>query len=160
MVEKLRELDPTISVFDVQTMSDRMGRSLARQRFSTVMLGAFAAFALLLAVVGVYGVISHLVSQGARDIGLRMALGAARGRILLMVLRQGLELTGAGVILGLLLAAALTRVMASLLFKVSSTDIATFAAVPLMLIATAMVASYIPARRAMRVDPVVALRDE
>ena len=160
MVKKLRELDPTISVFDVQTMSDRMGRSLARQRFSTVMLGAFAAFALLLAVVGVYGVISHLVSQGARDIGLRMALGAARGRILLMVLRQGLELTGAGVILGLLLAAALTRVMASLLFNVSSTDIATFAVVPLILIATAMVASYIPARRAMRVDPVVALRDE
>jgi predicted permease len=160
MVKKLRELDPTISVFDVQTMSDRMGRSLARQRFSTVMLGAFAAFALLLAVVGVYGVISHLVSQGARDIGLRMALGAARGRILRMVLRQGVELTGAGVILGLLLAAALTRVMASLLFDVSSTDIATFAIVPVILIATAMVASYIPARRAMRVDPVVALRDE
>jgi putative ABC transport system permease protein len=124
------------------------------------MLGAFAAFALLLAVVGVYGVMSHLVSQGGHDIGVRMALGAQRRGILLMILRQGMELTAAGAIVGLLGAAALSRVMASLLFGVSTTDLVTFSTVPLILIATAMLASYVPARRATRVDPVVALRDE
>jgi len=160
MVRKLRELDPTITVFDVQTMAERVGGSMARQRFSTLMLGAFSLFALILAVVGVYGVMSHLVSQGTRDIGLRVALGAERSRILLMVLRQALELTVAGVVVGLLGAVALTRVMASLLFSVSTTDLTTFAMVPLLLIATAMLASYVPAQRAMRVDPVVALRDE
>ena len=98
MVRKMHELDPTITVFDVQTMSDRMSGSMARQRFATMMLGAFAAFALVLAVVGVYGVMSHLVAQGSHDIGVRMALGAERSGILLMVLRQGLELTGAGVV--------------------------------------------------------------
>ena len=125
-----------------------------------MMLGAFAAFALILAIVGVYGVMSHLVTQGAHDIGVRMALGAERSRILLMVMRQGVELTVAGSILGLIGAVALTRVMASLLFGVSTTDLATFTAVPVILIATAMIASYIPALRATRVDPVVALRDE
>jgi ABC-type antimicrobial peptide transport system permease subunit len=124
------------------------------------MLGAFSVFALILAVVGVYGVLSHLVSQGTRDIGVRIALGAERGRIVLMVLRQSLELTIAGVMAGLAGAWALTRVMASLLFGVSATDLTTFAAVPLVLVATAMIASYVPARRAMRVDPVVSLRDE
>ena len=160
LVRKIREIDPTITVFDVQTMSSRMSASMARQRFSTIMLGAFAAFALILAIVGVYGVMSHLVAQGAHDIGVRMALGAERRSILLMVLRQGMELTVAGSILGLIGAVALTRVMASLLFGVSTTDLATFTAVPLILIGTAMIASYIPALRATRVDPVVALRDE
>jgi predicted permease len=160
LVRKIHDLDPTITVFDVRTMSDRMSDSMARQRFSTLMLGAFAMFALLLAVVGVYGVLSHLVTQGAHDIGLRMALGAARGRILLMVLRQALELTGAGVILGLVGAAALTRVMASLLFGISTIDPVTFVAVPILLIVTAGVAASVPALRATRVDPVVALREE
>jgi predicted permease len=160
MVRKIHQLDPTITVFDVQTMPSRMSASLARQRFAAIMLGAFAAFALILAIVGVYGVMSHLVTQGAHDIGVRMALGAERRRILLMVLRQGMELTVAGSILGLIGAAALTRVMASLLFGVSTTDPKTFTAVPVILIATAMIASYIPALRATRVDPVVALRDE
>ena len=160
LVRKIREFDPTITVFDVQTMSDRMSQSLARQRFATLMLGSFAVFALVLAVVGVYGVMSYLVTQGTHDIGVRMALGAERNRILMMVLRQGMELTVVGVVLGLLGAWALTRVMASLLFSVSTTDVATFATVPLILIATAIVASLIPAMRATRVDPVVALRDE
>jgi putative ABC transport system permease protein len=137
-----------------------MSASLARQRFSTLMLGAFAAFALVLAIVGVYGVMSHLVTQGAHDIGVRMALGAERRSILMMVLRQGLELTVAGSVLGVIGAVAVTRVMASLLFGVSPTDLATFTAVPVILIATAMIASCIPALRATRVDPVVALRDE
>ena len=124
------------------------------------MLGAFAVFALILAVVGVYGVMSHLVTQGAHDIGVRMALGAERSRILLMVLRQGLELAGAGVVVGLLGAVALTRVMASLLFGVSTTDVLTFSTVPVILIATAMIATYVPALRATWVDPTVALREE
>jgi predicted permease len=160
MVRTIRDMDPTITVFDVQTMPARMSASLARQRFAAIMLGAFAAFALILAIVGVYGVMSHLVTQGAHDIGVRMALGAERHRILLMVLRQGMELTVAGAVLGLIGAAVLTRVMASLLFGVSTTDLTTFTAVPVILIATAMIASYIPALRATRVDPVVALRDE
>jgi predicted permease len=160
VVRKIHELDPTITVFDVQTMTDRMSGSLVRQRFSTLLLGTFAVFALILAVVGVYGVMSRLVTQGAHDIGVRMALGAERRRILLMVLRQAVELTGAGIVAGLLGAAALTRVMASLLFGVSATDLMTFATVPFILIATAMLASYVPAWRATRVDPVVALRDE
>ena len=160
IVRKIRELDPTITVVDIQPMADRMNQSMARQRFSTLMLGAFAAFALLLSVVGVYGVLSHLVSQGSHDIGVRMALGAERSRIQRMVLRQGMELTGAGIVLGLIGAAVLTRVMASLLFGVSTTDLATFATVPLILLTTAMLACYLPALRATRVDPVTALRDE
>jgi predicted permease len=160
MVKKMHELDPSLTVFDVQTMSDRMSGSMARQRFATTMLGAFAAFALLLAVVGIYGVMSHLVAQGSHDIGIRMALGAERRGILLMVLRQGTELTVAGVVAGLLGAVALTRVMASLLFGVSTTDVMTFAIVPIILIATALLATYIPALRATRVDPTVALREE
>jgi predicted permease len=158
--QRIRELDPTITVVDIQPMADRMRQSMARQRFSTVMLGAFAAFALVLAVVGVYGVMSHLVARGAHDIGVRMALGAERSRILGMVLRHGLELTGAGIVIGLAGALLLTRVMASLLFGVSATDVATFTAVPLLLLATAAIACYVPARRATRVDPVTALRDE
>jgi ABC-type antimicrobial peptide transport system permease subunit len=117
-------------------------------------------FALILAVVGVYGVLAHLVAQGTQDIGVRMTLGADRGRILRMVLRQGLELAVVGVVLGLAGAYALTRVMSSLLFNVSATDAMTFALVPVVLIATAALASYLPALRATRVDPIVALRDE
>ena len=160
LVRAIRAYDPTMTVVDVQTMSDRMRASMARQRFATLMLGAFSVFALILAVVGVYGVMSHLVTQGAHDIGVRMALGAERGRILLMVLRQGLALTAAGIVIGLLGAVALTRVMANMLFEVSARDVMTFASVPLVLIGTAALATYLPALRATRVDPVVALRDE
>jgi predicted permease len=156
----IHDVDPTVPIYDVRTMRDRMSDSLARQRFSTLMLGAFALFALLLAVVGVYGVMSHLVSQGTHDIGVRMALGAQRSRIVGMVIRQGMELTVAGVAIGLIGAALLTRVMATLLFGVSATDIVTFSAVPVVLVAAALVASYLPARRAIQVDPVVALREE
>ena len=120
----------------------------------------FAAFALLLAVIGVYGVMSYLVTQGTHDIGVRMALGAQRRTIVGLVLRQGLAMTALGIGAGLVGAAALTRVMAALLFGVSATDAATFSAVPLLLAAIAALASYIPARRATRVDPVVALREE
>jgi predicted permease len=160
MVRAIHSVDPTIPVFDVRTMSDRMSDSMARQRFSTIMLGAFAVFALILAAVGVYGVMSYLVTQGTHDIGVRMALGAERRSILGLVLRQGLELTGVGIVAGLIGAVVLTRVMASLLFGVSATDFVTFSAVPLLLAATALFACYIPARRATLVDPVIALREE
>ncbi|HEX3644758.1 MAG TPA: ABC transporter permease [Vicinamibacterales bacterium] len=156
----IHDSDPTIPIYDVRTMRDRLRGSLARQRFSTIMLGGFALFALILAAVGVYGVMSYLVTQGTRDIGVRMALGAQRGTVLGLVLRQGLVLTGAGVAAGLVGAAALTRLMASLLFGIGATDAVTFSTVPLVLIAVAFLACYLPALRATRVDPVVALRNE
>jgi len=160
IVRAIHDVDPTIPVYDVRTMDDRMSDSLARQRFSTIMLGAFALFALILAVVGVYGVMSHLVTQGTHDIGVCMALGASRGGIVRTVIRRGMELTGAGIVIGLFGAALLTRVMATLLFGVSATDPLTFSLVPVVLIAIALAASYLPARRATLVDPVVALREE
>jgi predicted permease len=160
IVRVIHEVDPTIPVYDIQTMSDRMSDSLARQRFSTIMLGAFSVFALILAVVGVYGVMSHLVSQGTHDIGVRMALGAQRSRIVGMILKQGAELTVAGVVIGVILAAVLTRVMATLLFGIGTHDLVTFLTVPLILGGIAILATYIPALRATRVDPVVALREE
>lgn len=160
IVGAIHAVDPTIPVYDIRTMQDRMSDSLARQRFSTLMLCAFAVFALILSVVGVYGVMSHLVSQGTHDIGVRLALGAQRSSIVGMVIRRGMELTGAGIVLGLLGAAALTRVMASLLFGVSATDAVTFAAVSVTLAAIGVLASYLPARRATLVDPVIALREE
>ena len=141
-------------------MTDRMSDSMARRRFAAIMLGAFALFALILAAVGVYGVMSYLVSQGTHDIGVRMALGAQRGSIVWMVVRQAMELTGAGIVAGLVGAALLTRVTSTLLFGVSATDIVTFSAVPIILATIALLASYLPARRATQVDPVVALRDE
>jgi predicted permease len=160
IARKIREADPTMTVIEIQTMSDRMGGSMSRQRFSMVMLSAFAIFALILAIVGVYGVVSHLVAQSAHDIGVRMAFGAQRRSILYMVLRQGMELAAAGVVLGLLGAAAATRVMAGLLFGVGTLDVVTFSAVAVALVTTALLAAYIPALRATRVDPAVALRDE
>ena len=147
-------------MYDVQTMQTRLHDSLARQRFSTIMLGAFALFALILAIVGVYGVMSHLVTQGTHDIGVCMALGAPRGGIVRMVIQRGMELTAAGLGLGLIGAVLLTRVMSSLLFGVSATDVATFTIVPMLLIVIGLAASYLPARRATLVDPVVALREE
>jgi predicted permease len=160
IVRAIHEVNPTVPLYDIRTMQDRMKDSLARQRFSTIMLGVFALFALILAVVGVYGVMSHLVTQGAHDIGVRMALGAQRRAIVGMVLRQGMELTGAGIVGGLIGAVVLTRVMASLLFGISTTDALTFSAVPVILAGIALLAGYLPARRATQVDPVVALRNE
>ena len=156
----IQSVDPTMPVYDIRTMNDRMSDSLARQRFSMLMLGGFAAFALLLAAIGVYGVLSYLVTQSRQEIGVRMALGAQRGRIVGMVMRQGMELTIAGTVLGLLGAAALSRVMATLLFNVSAMDLLTFALVPVVLIAVAVLACFVPAHRATRVDPQVALRVE
>jgi predicted permease len=160
MVREIHAIDAGVPVFEIRTMQERLHDSLARQRFSMAVLGGFAGFAMLLAAVGVYGVISYMVTQGTHDIGLRMALGAQQRNILGLVVKQGMALAAIGIVAGLVGAFSLTRVMASLLFGVSATDAVTFSAVTLFLVATALVASYVPALRAMRVDPVVALHYE
>lgn len=160
IVREVRAADHDVPVYDIRTMESRLYDSVARQRFATTMLGAFALFALILAAVGVYGVMSYLVTQSTHDIGVRVALGAPPGSIVRLVVQQGMALAAAGIGAGLIGAAGLTRVMASLLFGVSATDLATFAAVAVTLAAVAMLATFIPARRATRVDPLVALREE
>ena len=160
VVSEIHAVDPDVVVYGIRTMQDRLYDSLARQRFSSTMLGAFAVFALLLAAIGLYGVMSNLVTQGTRDIGVLVALGARPGNIIRLVVQQGMELVGIGILAGLVGAVALTRVMASLLFEVSTTDAVTFAAVPALLAVVAFAATVIPAWRATRVDPMVALREE
>jgi predicted permease len=160
VVGEIHAVDPNVVVYGVRTMQERMYDSLARQRFSSTMLGAFALFALLLAAVGLYGVMSRLVTQSTHDIGVLVTLGARPGNIVGLVVRQGMALAGIGIVVGLVGAAALTRVMASLLFGVSATDAITFGAVPALLAAVAFAATTIPAWRATRVDPMVALREE
>jgi predicted permease len=160
IVQAIRALEPSMPIYDVRTMQDRMRDSLARRRFSMIMLSAFALFALILSGVGVYGVMSFLVAQGTHDLGVRMALGAQTGGILRFVLVRGLSLAGLGIAAGVIGAVALTRVMANLLFGVSPTDLLTFTAVPAILIAVAAAATYIPAWRSTRIDPIVALREE
>lgn len=160
ITREIHAVDPTAVVYGIRSMQDRLYDSLARQRFASTMLGAFALFALLLAAVGLYGVMSYLVSQSTRDIGVRIALGARPSDILGMVVRQGMELSAVGILAGLAGAFAVTRVMTSLLFGVSAIDAATFAAVPGILAAVALAATVIPALRATRVDPMIALREE
>ncbi len=160
ITREIRAVDPAAVIYGIRTMKDRLHDSLARQRFSSTMLGAFAAFALLLAAVGLYGVMSYLVTQSTHDIGILVALGARRENILALVVRQGMQLTLIGIFAGLIGAAALTRVIASLLFGVSPTDFATFLAVPALLAVVAFAATIIPAWRASSVDPMVALREE
>ncbi len=160
VVSEIHSADPNAVVYEVRTMQDRLHDSLARQRFSTLMLVGFAAFALLLAAVGVYGVMSYLVSQSTHDIGVRVALGAQPANILGLVVRQGMELAAIGIAGGLIGALVLTRAMTSLLFGVTATDAVTFSSVALILGVVAFAATVIPARRATNVDPMVALREE
>jgi predicted permease len=160
VVSEIHAVDPDVVVYGVRTMQERLYDSLARQRFSSTMLGAFSLFALLLAAVGLYGVMSHLVTQSTHDIGVLVTLGAQPGNIIGLVVRQGMQLAGIGIVVGLVGAAALTRVMTSLLFGVSTTDAFTFGIVPALLAAVAFAATAIPAWRATRVDPMVALREE
>ncbi len=157
---RIRELDRDLPVTGVQTMEELLESAAAQPRFTTSLLGALAATALLLAIVGIYGVIAYSVAERTREMGIRLALGAERTDILRLVLRQGLLLAFGGIGLGLGGAFLLTRLMQSLLYRVSTTDPLTFVAGPLLFLFVAMAASYIPARRATRVDPVIALQYE
>ncbi|MFW6199559.1 MAG: FtsX-like permease family protein, partial [Gemmatimonadota bacterium] len=160
-VERIvRELDPALPLASVQTMEERVARSLARPRFLTVLLGIFAAIALVLAAVGTYAVVSYSVAERTHEIGIRMAIGARSENVLGMVIRQGGGMAGVGLVLGILGAFGLTRLLSSQLYQVSSSDPRTFVAAPLFLGAVALAACFLPARRATRVDPVTALREE
>jgi putative ABC transport system permease protein len=147
-------------VSDNQTEEEVVANSIAIQRFSLILLGAFAGLALLLASIGIYGVLSYLVGQRTQEIGVRMALGAQRLDVLRMVLGDGARMALVGAAIGLVAALALTRLMASMLFGVRPTDPVTFTAVAVLLSGTALFACYLPARRAAKVDPMVALRYE
>jgi len=153
-------IDPNEPVYQLTRMDERLSNSVAERRFQTLLLGLFAGIALVIATVGIYGVISYAVSRRMHEIGVRMALGAQRSDVLQMVIWRGMRLTLSGVTLGLAAAFALPRVLKNLLFEVSVTDPLTFAVIPLLLILVALLACYIPARRAMKVDPMVALRYE
>jgi putative ABC transport system permease protein len=158
--QQLWAIDNQLPVTQVFTMSDVLAASLDHQRFNLALLGIFAAVALALAVVGIYGVMSYAITQRTNEIGIRVALGAQHGNILWLILGQGLRLALVGGTLGIAASLALTRYMSHLLFGISPRDPQTFLAIPLVLFAVALLACYVPARRAMRVDPIVALRYE
>jgi putative ABC transport system permease protein len=149
-----------LPVFSVKPMEEVMAAAMAERRFSMMLFGIFAFLALALAGVGIYGVMAYTVAQRTHEIGIRIALGAAASDVLKMIVGQATRLALIGVGAGLMLAFALTRLMSSLLFGVSATDPLTFAAISLVLTGVALLASYIPARRATRVDPMIALRYE
>jgi predicted permease len=158
--EQVQSVDPTLPVFGAQTLTETVSESLSERRFSMEIVALFALTALLLAGLGIYGVISYIVSERTHEIGIRLALGAQRRNILRMVLRQGLGLAIAGAAVGLACALIVSHLMAGLLYGVRPTDPLTFAGIALLLIGVALLACYIPARRAIRVDPLVALRHE
>jgi predicted permease len=157
---ELHDLDRDLPMYRVLTMEQRVAESLGRRRFATLLLGLFAAFALALATIGIYGVMAYLVNQGTREIGIRMALGASRRGILTLVVKQGMALAGGGIGLGLVAAFPLARLVRRMLFGVQATDPLTFAAIALLLALVALLASYIPARRAAGIDPMISLRCE
>jgi ABC-type antimicrobial peptide transport system permease subunit len=156
----VQSVNPELPVYDAQTLDDAVSASLEQRRFSMNFVAAFAITALLLAALGIYGVISYLVSERTQEIGIRLALGARRGAILQMVLRQGLGLAMAGAGLGLVGSVIVSHLMVGMLYGVMPTDPLTFVGVTLLLTGVALAACYIPARRAMRVDPMIALRYE
>src|ERR1019366_444797 len=154
----VQEIDPREVIYNVQTLNEVVSDSLAARRFSMILLGVFAALALVLSSVGIYGVISYLVGQRTHEIGVRMALGAQPGDVLRLMIGHGARMALIGVAIGIAAAVLLTRLMANQLFGVSAHDPLTFAGGAMFLIIVAVAACYIPARRAMRVDPMVALR--
>jgi putative ABC transport system permease protein len=158
--QALRETDPSIPMSSVATMSSILGDSVAQRRFSMLLLVVFAGIALFLAAVGLYGVVAYAVSQRTREIGLRLAIGAAPVDVLRMVIGGGLKLALVGVVIGLAGAWALSGLMRSLLFDLDPVDVSSYLATAVALLAVAALAAYVPARRAMRVDPLVALQGE
>jgi predicted permease len=155
-----RELDPELWIWESKTMARHLGIMLLPARLSAVLLTAFAAVALALASIGLYGIVSYSVSKRAREVGIRMSLGADGGSVVKMLMTGGLKLVGIGALIGIAASLALAPALASLLFGIQATDAATFILMPLTLMAVATLAAYVPARRASRVDPVRALRAE
>jgi predicted permease len=158
--KEIQNVDPDLPIFHPVTMDQRVQESLARRRFSMLLLSLFAGLAVALAMIGIYGVVSYVVNQGRREIGIRLALGATPRAILHLVIGRGMALAIPGVLIGLLGSLAFTRMMRGLLFGVRPIDPLTFVAIPMLLVLVALLASYIPARRATRVDPTVSLRSE
>jgi ABC-type antimicrobial peptide transport system permease subunit len=157
---EVRQLDPTLPVANVRPMTAVVAAALATPRLTGFLLGAFAAIALALAAVGIYGVLAYLVSQRTQEIGVRLAVGADRSQVLQMILRQGMALSVSGIAVGLAAALLLTRLMQSLLYQVKPADPVTFVAVPFLLLLVSLIASYVPALRATRVSPLIALRTQ
>jgi ABC-type antimicrobial peptide transport system permease subunit len=156
----VQEIDPNIAIYQVQTFDEVVSRSLWRQRLQGNVLGIFAVLALALACIGLYGVISYAVAQRTRELGVRIALGATRRDVLVLVFGQSGRLVIAGIGVGLLGAWFAVRMLESLLYGVEAKDLATFASVPLLLASVALLAAVIPARRASKVDPIIAMRAE
>jgi putative ABC transport system permease protein len=156
----LKEIDPNLPLSDVQTLDEIVSRSLAPRRFNMFLLAIFAAIALLLALVGIYGVLAYSVGQRTAEIGLRVALGATQARVLALVLGQGMRPILLGAAIGVLGAAALSQLISSLLFGIKPLDPLTYGLAALLVIVAALLSCYVPARRALRVDPVSALRQD
>ena len=153
-------MDPDLPLYLVRSMPEIIGQTLSTQRLTNILLVTFAVLALLLAAVGVYSTMSVYVGSRTKEFGIKLALGAQPGTLRRAVMRQGLWLTAAGVLVGIAGALALTRTIKSLLFEVSATDPVVFTAIPLLLVIVSLLACYRPARRATKVDPLIALRDE
>jgi putative ABC transport system permease protein len=156
---EIQSVDPGLPVFNVSSMNDVLDLSLASRRFSAALVAAFAGLALLLASMGIYGLLAYLVGQRSREIGLRIALGASGGDILRLIVAKGVVLASLGIVAGLLLSASTASMMASLLYGVRPRDPVVFFIVPVLLFTVAALASYIPARRATKADPMLALRE-
>jgi ABC-type antimicrobial peptide transport system permease subunit len=154
------QVDKNVAVGNARTMNDLIARSVAQRRFTVLLLGIFAGVAVALSAIGLYGVMSYIVTQRTREIGIRMALGAQRADVLKLVVRQGMVLTAVGVLVGLAASFGLTRLLANLLYGIAATDALTFASLSLLLLAVALLACWLPARRASGVDPMIALRSE
>ena len=157
--EQVHAVDPDLPIYRVRTMDERVGESLARRRFAMLLLTTFAALAFGLAVVGVYGVMAYLVSQGTRELGIRLALGATPRAILALIISRGMAVSAAGLLAGIIGALVLTRFMRSLLFQVEPSDPLTFVSIPVVLGLAAFAATYLPARRAAQIDPLLTIRD-
>jgi putative ABC transport system permease protein len=158
--QQIWKVDSQLPITKVETMTNVAAESVAARSFNMVLVGLFAVLALVLAAVGIYGVMSYAVTQRTQEIGIRMALGASATDVLKLIIKNGLTLTLIGVLIGVAGAIALTRLLATMLFGVTPTDSLTFVAVSLVLIVVALLACYLPARRATKVDPLVALRYE
>jgi predicted permease len=156
---EIQSVDPTLPVFNIRSMNDAMDVSIAPRRFSAELVGVFAAVAMLLSSIGIYGLLAYIVGQRSREIGIRVALGAQGPDIFKLILGKGLLLAGTGIAIGLILSAISARMIAGLLYGVHPMDVIVFVTVPLILLVVAFLATYIPARRATMVDPIIALHE-